>query len=190
MISPAVEQTGQLGTAVIGSIADITQRTFEGFEQLTHLNLQTVKTTLAEQKEIADEAVTSNSLEWVASLPYAQTQAAMKKALAYWRHASNIAIETAADNVEFGCGTFNKYAHWTASWLGDVANTASESTSRVLAGPDADMPAEADAEAESEAGAQAQAELDAAASASAGGKSGGKGRTVDHGGNAGSPRKH
>jgi phasin family protein len=176
MNSPAVEQTGQLGKAVIGPIADIAQRTFEGFEQLTHLNLQTVKTTLAEQKEIAEETVTSNSLEWVASLPYALTQAAMKKALAYWRHASDIAIETAADNVGSGWCTFNEYAHWTASWLGDAANAAAESTSRVLAGPDADLPAEAKA-----------------GSASAGGKSGGKGRSAqfaDGEGNAVSPPKH
>jgi phasin family protein len=192
MNSPAVEQTGQLGRGMMGLNADIARRTFEGFEQLTHLNLQTVKTTLVEQREIAEEAVTSNSLEWVASLPAAQTQAAMKKALAYWRHASNIAIETAADNVGSGWCSFNEYAHWTASWVGGAASTVSESARRVLAGPTADLRAEAAAE--------AQAQVETAStftspptSTSAGGKSGGKGRSaqlVGSEGNAPSPPNH
>jgi phasin family protein len=188
MYSPAAEQPGQLGKAVIGPIADIAQRTFEGLEQLTHLNIQTVKTTLVEQKEIAEEAVTSSSLEWVASLPYAQTQATMKKALAYWRHVRNIAIETAADNVGSGWCSFNEYANWTASWLGGAANTASESANRVLAGSTADRPAEAEAQAET-----ASASASTSAFAAAGGKSGGKGRSaqlVDSDGNALSRPKH
>jgi phasin family protein len=178
MNSPAVEQTGQLGRAVIGPVADIAQRTFEGFEQLTHLNLQTVKTTLAEQKAIAEEAVTSNSLEWVASLPSAQAQAALKKALAYWRHASNIAIETAADNIGSGWCTFNEYANWAASWLGDAANAASETTRLGMAYQDATVQAEAES---------------AFPFAPAGGKSGGRGRSrplVDDGKHAASSPKH
>jgi phasin family protein len=132
MNSPAIEYTGQIGKAVAGPMADIARRTFEGFEQLTHLNIQTVKTTLEEQKVIAEEAATSHSLEWLMSLPPAQTQASLKKALSYWRHAGNIAVDTVADNFESGLSGFNEYARWATSWLTGAVESSTRSTSVVL----------------------------------------------------------
>lgn len=138
MNSPAIEPAGQLGKAVVAPIGEIAQRTFDGFEQLAHLNLQTVKTTLAEQQAIAEAAVTSNSLEWVLSLPPAQMQAGLKKALAYWRHVSTITIDTVADTVGSGWYGLDQYAQWSALLLGNAANAASESAGATPASTDTD----------------------------------------------------
>lgn len=129
MNSPAIEATGELGRSTAASIGDIAARTLEGLERLAHLNLQTVKTTLAEQQQIADEAITTRSLEWAMTLPSAQTQAAFKKVLAYWHHVSNIVVETGSDNVGYGWRSLNGYSQWAASMLDEVTRNHSGSGS-------------------------------------------------------------
>jgi phasin family protein len=148
MNSPAVEYVGSVEQATAGSIAGIAQRTLDGFRRLAHLNLETAQTALSEQREIAEEAVTSRSLDWLLLLPPAQIEAAMKKSLAYWRDASDIAIETVADSVGSSLCGFSEYARWTTSLLGDAMSRipASESTSLVIVDPDANLPLIADVE--------------------------------------------
>ncbi|PTB20955.1 hypothetical protein C9I57_09490 [Trinickia symbiotica] len=148
MNSPAVEYVGSVEQATAGSIAGIAQRTLDGFQRLAHLNLETAQSALSEQREIAEEAVNSRSLDWLLLLPPAQIEAAMKKSLAYWRHASDIAIETVAGSVGSSLCGFSEYARWTTSLLGDAVSRmpASDSTSLVVADPDANLPLIADAE--------------------------------------------
>ncbi|NRO94696.1 TIGR01841 family phasin [Paraburkholderia sp. NMBU_R16] len=147
MNTPALESAGRIGKSTIGSLSDMADRTLDGLQRMTQLNVQTVKTTLAEQKEIADEVLATRSLDWVLTLPSAQSQAALKKALAYWGHASNIAIETVADNVGCSWSSLNDYSRWAASLLDDASELAragadtSASTSLVVTDPDAQLPA-------------------------------------------------
>lgn len=147
MNSPAIESAGPIGKSPIVSFSDIADRTLDGLQRMTELNVQTVKTTLAEQQEIADEVLASRSLDWVLTLPSAQGQAALKKALAYWSHASNIAIETVADNVGCGWSSLNDYSRWAVSLIDDASELArtgastSASTSLVVTDPNAQLPA-------------------------------------------------
>lgn len=142
MNTPAVEYSGSFAPTAALPIADIASRTFEGFERLAQLNIQTLKESLAEQQEIAEEAVNARSLERMITLPSAQSQAVLKKGLAYWQEASNIAIETAADNVGCGWCTLNDYSRWATTLFGDAAATMSgpASTELVVVDPDATLP--------------------------------------------------
>jgi len=136
-----------MGQSAIVSFSDIADRTLDGLQRMTQLNVQTVKTTLAEQQAIADEVLSAQSLDWVLTLPSAQSQAALNKALAYWGHASNIAIETVADNVGCGWSSLNDYSRWAVALLDDASELArtgaytSASTSLVVTDPDAQLPA-------------------------------------------------
>ena len=147
MNSPVVESAGRIGKSAIVSFSDMADRTLDGLQRMTQLNVQTVRTTLAEQQEIADEMLAARSLDWILTLPSAQSQAALKKALAYWGHASNIAIETVADNVDCCWSSLNDYSRWAVSLIDDASELArtgayaSASTSLVIADPDAQLPA-------------------------------------------------
>jgi phasin family protein len=152
MSTPAFEFPREGGNFVVSSLADLTNQTFEGIERLTNLNLQTVKTTLAEQESIAQEAVSSNSLEWVVTLPSALAQANYAKALAYWRHVGNITIETATNSVGSRLENLTEWAQWTASLFVNVASRTPEGAAMVPASANAALSNVADA---AEAGAKA-----------------------------------
>ena len=144
MSSPAIEysgagtQRGAAAHAAFTSVADIANQTFDGFERVTRLTLQTIKTTLAEQHGIALEAVDSRSVAWIVTLPVAQAQASVKKALAYWQHLSSIATETVANNAGAGWEGITAYTNWFAAAYGEARTRASAPL--VLASPDANVP--------------------------------------------------
>jgi phasin family protein len=120
-------------------MADIANQTFDGFERLTRLNLQTVKTTLAEQHGIALAAEDSRSLEWMITLPSAQAQAGFKKTLAYWQHLSAIATETAANNAGASWEGLSACTNWLASAYSEAAQSRTGGP-LVLASPDETLP--------------------------------------------------
>ena len=130
---------GTAAQAAFGSIADIANQTFDGFERLTRLNLETVKSTLDEQHGIALEAVDSRSFDWFVTLPSAQAQAGFKKALSYWQQLSEIATETAANNAGAGWEGLSACTRWLASTYSD-ATRAPTGSALVLSSPDANLP--------------------------------------------------
>ncbi len=144
MSSPAVDysgaraQGGAAAQAAFASVADMANQTFDGFERVTRLNLQTVKTTLAEQHGIALEAVDSRSFDWLLTLPIAQAQASLKKVLAYWQHWSTIATETAANNAGAGWEGITAYSDWFAAAYADTRSRTGRAL--VLPSPDANLP--------------------------------------------------
>lgn len=140
--SRAGMQGGAAAHAVLASMAEIANQTFDGFERVTRLNLQTVKTTLAEQHGIALEAIDSRSIAWVVTLPVAQAQAGFKKALAYWQHLNAIATETASNNAGAGWEGMTAYTDWVASAYAETRRQAGGPL--VLASPDANLPAPVD----------------------------------------------
>jgi len=132
-------EAGHAGRAAFTSMADIANQTFDGFERLARLNLQTMKTTLAEQHGIALEAVDSRSFGWLLTLPVAQAQAGLKKTLAYWQHVNAIAVETAANNAGAGWEGFTECTQWWSAALADAGRTRAGGP-RVLSSPDANVP--------------------------------------------------
>jgi len=126
MSSPVIDfagGVGHAGQAALASMIDLASQTFAGFERLTRLNLQTMKTMLAEQHGIALEAVDSRSLSWTLTLPMAQAQAGFKKTFAYWQHVNEIAVETATQNAGAGLEGFRECARWLASARADGAGS-------------------------------------------------------------------
>ncbi len=130
---------GSAAQAAFASIADIANQTFDGFERLTRLNLQTMKTTLAEQHGIANEAIDTRSFDWVFTLPTAQAQAGLKKTLAYWQHLNAIATETVSNNAGASWESLSACTRWLTSTYSDVARSR-EGGSLVLTSPDASLP--------------------------------------------------
>jgi phasin family protein len=148
MSSPAIEYSGDAGYAgreAFASLADMANQTFDGFERLARLNLQTVKTTLAEQHGIALEAIDSRSFDWILTLPSAAAQAGWKKALAYWQHVHAIAIETTSNNVGAGWEGFTQCTRWFEAALSEAARTRADAP-LVLAAPDETLPVPAQAD--------------------------------------------
>lgn len=142
MSSTAIDYSGEaehVGYAAFAAMADITNQTFDGFERLARLNLQTIKTTLAEQHGFALEAVDSRSLDWMLALPAMGAQAGFKKALAYWQHVHSIAIETASNNAGAGWEGLTECTGWFSSVFGRAVRTRATGP-LVLSGPDAELP--------------------------------------------------
>lgn len=164
------ENAENAGYAAFASMADIANQTFAGFERLARLNLQTVKTMLAEQHGIALEAIDSRSLGWVLTLPTAQAQAGFKKTLAYWQHVNEIAVETATQNAGASWEGFRACTQWLAAAVSDAARARAR-PSLLLAASDAASSVSAAIESATESA------TESASSATA--KPGGKKRSVD-----------
>lgn len=144
MSSPVLDYAGNAGRsgyAALFSMVDIAAQTFGGFERLTRLNLQTIKTMLAEQHGIALATVDSRSLDWMLTLPTAQAQAGFKKTLAYWHHVNEIAVETAAQNAGAGWESFRECTQWLASSASEAARARSSGSSLLLAAAEASLAA-------------------------------------------------
>jgi len=142
MSSPAIEHSGDAGYAgreAFASLADMANQTFDGFERLARLNLQTMKTTLAEQHSVALEAIDARSFDWILTLPAAAAQAGWTKAMAYWQHVQAIAVETTSNNVGAGWEGFSQCTRWFESALSEAARTRTNPP-LVLAAPDESLP--------------------------------------------------
>ncbi|HVW49862.1 MAG TPA: phasin family protein [Trinickia sp.] len=132
-------EAGHAGRTAFSSMAEIANHTFDGFERLARLNLQTMKTTLAEQHGIALEVVDERSFDWLLTLPVAQAQAGLKKTLAYWQRVNAIAFETAANNAGAGWEGFTECTHWWSAALADAGRTRA-GRPLVLCSPAANLP--------------------------------------------------
>jgi len=84
------EQFAAANKASVDTLFGLTGQAFQGAEQLAKLNLQTIKTLLAESQEIGQSALSAKSLPELIELQTAALQAAPKKALAYGRQVEEI----------------------------------------------------------------------------------------------------
>jgi phasin family protein len=67
---------------------------FGGLEEITELNVQTVKTSLSEQHMLAQAAFSAESIDEIIDLQFRQIPAVVKKTFSYWRHVEDIAMRT------------------------------------------------------------------------------------------------
>lgn len=84
------EQFAAAGKASVDTLFGLTGQAFQGAEQLAKLNLQTIKTLLAESQESGQSALSAKGLPELIELQTAALQAAPKKALAYGRQVQEI----------------------------------------------------------------------------------------------------
>lgn len=84
------EQFAAASKASVDTLFGLTGQAFQGAEQLAKLNLQTIKTLLAESQESGQSALSAKSLPELIELQTAALQAAPQKALAYGRQVQEI----------------------------------------------------------------------------------------------------
>ncbi|PZX32270.1 phasin; polyhydroxyalkanoate synthesis and granule formation regulator/factor [Cupriavidus phytorum] len=90
------EQFAAAQKSNVSHLFALTNTAFEGFQKLTELNLQTLRTTLAEGQENIEAVLSGKDVREVFAAQGQQAQPAAEKAVAYARHVYEIASNTQA----------------------------------------------------------------------------------------------
>jgi phasin family protein len=90
------EQVGAAQKVGVEALYGFFSTGFEAYEKLVALNLQATKASILENEALASEAVALSARDPQSffALQSRQSQAATKKAQAYWQHVNEIATET------------------------------------------------------------------------------------------------
>ncbi|CAB3770959.1 phasin family protein [Paraburkholderia solisilvae] len=91
------EQFAAAQKANLDTLFGLTNKAFEGIEKLVELNLQVVKSTLAEGQENAQRALSVKDAQELLALQASLTQPVAEKVLSYSRHLYEIASATQAE---------------------------------------------------------------------------------------------
>ncbi|WP_179402432.1 phasin family protein [Burkholderia guangdongensis] len=91
------EQIAAAHKANLESLFSLTTKAFEGVEKLVELNLQVVKSTLAESQENAQRLLSVKDAQELLALQASLTQPIAEKAMSYGRHVYEIASSTQAE---------------------------------------------------------------------------------------------
>jgi len=117
------EQFAAANKASANTFFSLAGQTFDGAEQLVKLNLQTIKTLLAEGKESGQSALSAKSLPELMELQTAVLQAAPKKALAYGRQVQEIITTmTASQRAAFETQMADIQAKFLDTFSGSLSN--------------------------------------------------------------------
>jgi phasin family protein len=96
MIAEVPEQLIAAQKAGVDALFGFLNTVYPGFEKLVDLNLQTAKTSLAENEAFLAGAVSGKDAQSLLELQTRQNEAANAKAQAYWRHVNEIVTETSS----------------------------------------------------------------------------------------------
>jgi phasin family protein len=91
------EQFAAAQKANLEALFGLTNKAFEGIEKLVELNLQVVKSTLAESQENAQRALSVKDAQELLALQASVVQPMAEKVLSYGRHLYEIASSTQAE---------------------------------------------------------------------------------------------
>ncbi|MEX3932616.1 phasin family protein [Paraburkholderia phymatum] len=91
------EQFAAAQKANLETLFGLTSKAFEGVEKLVELNLQVVKSTIAESQENAQRALSVKDAQELLALQAGLTQPVAEKVLSYGRHLYEIASATQAE---------------------------------------------------------------------------------------------
>lgn len=114
----------QPAQSVVASLTDVADKAFSGVERFAQLNLQTLRTSLAEQRALAQSMLDTQSPEIVFVWQSAQAQASFAKSFSYWRHVNRIHVETLADTASAGLQTLAACTQRLESAWGALARAA------------------------------------------------------------------
>lgn len=110
------EQIAAAQKANLESLFGLTTKAFEGVEKLIELNLQVVKSTLAEGQENAQRLLSVKDAQELIALQASLSQPVAEKVLSYGRHLYEIASSTQAEFAKVAEAQFeeqNKKVHKT-----------------------------------------------------------------------------
>jgi phasin family protein len=115
------EQFSAAQKANLETLFGLTHKAFEGIEKLAELNLQVVKSTLAEHQENTQRALSAKDAQELFALHASIVQPAAEKVLSYGRHVYEIASATQA---EFAKAAESQYEDQSRKVQALVENTA------------------------------------------------------------------
>jgi phasin family protein len=102
----------------------LTTKAFEGIEKLVELNLQVVKSTLAESQENAQRALSVKDAQEFLALQAGLTQPISEKALSYGRHVYEIVSATQAEFARVAEAQYEEQNRKVQSLVDNVAKNA------------------------------------------------------------------
>ena len=124
MSSLSGEQAVASQRASFETLSDVWTKAFDCIEKLTELNLRAVKSTLSENEVITSMALSAKDPQELFALHAKRAQATMEEARSYWRHVSNIMVNTQADLAASAQAQFRQQQHDTQAFVDTVANNA------------------------------------------------------------------
>jgi phasin family protein len=120
----APEQFAAAQKTHFDTLFSLTNKVFEGAEELTLLNLQAAKSILAEAQETAQKVLSVKDPQDLVGLHGTLTQPVAEKAQAYSRHVYEILTSTQAEFVKVAEAQFAEYSRSAQTFIDDVAKNA------------------------------------------------------------------
>jgi phasin family protein len=117
----APEQLFATQKAAVDTLFGLTFKAFEGFEKLVELNLQVVKSTLAENQEVVGKALSAKDPQGFFAL---QTPPTTEKLQSYWRHVSEIVTGTQGEFTAAAEMHFKQSQHDVQTFVDGLAKNA------------------------------------------------------------------
>ncbi|WP_345810936.1 phasin family protein [Paraburkholderia sp. PREW-6R] len=118
------EQFAAAQKANFDTLFSLTTKAFEGVEKLVELNLQVVKSTLAESQENAQRALSVKDAQELLALQASLAQPVAEKALSYGRHVYEIVSATQGEFTRVAEAQFEEQNRKVQSLVENVARNA------------------------------------------------------------------
>jgi phasin family protein len=118
------EQFGAANKAQFDTLFGLTNKAFAGFEKLLELNVQVVKSTLAESQENAQRALSVKDAQELLALQATLAQPVAEKALSYGRHLYEIVSSTQAEFVRVAEAQYEEQNRKVQSLVDNVTKNA------------------------------------------------------------------
>jgi phasin family protein len=118
------EQFAAAQKANLETLCGLTSKAFEGVEKLVELNLQVVKSTIAESQENAQRALSVKDAQELLALQAGLTQPVAEKVLSYGRHLYEIASATQAEFARVAEAQYEEQNRKVQALVENVAKNA------------------------------------------------------------------
>jgi phasin family protein len=118
------EQFAAAQKANLETLFGLTTKAFEGVEKLVELNLQVVKSTIAEGQENAQRALSVKDAQELLALQASLTQPVAEKVLSYGRHLYEIASATQAEFARVAEAQYEEQNRKVQALVDNVAKNA------------------------------------------------------------------
>jgi phasin family protein len=118
------EQFAAANKAQFDTLFGLTNKAFEGFQKLIALNLQVVKSTLAEGQENVQRALSVKDAQELLALQASLAQPVAEKALSYGRHLYEITSSTQAEFARVAEAQYEEQSRKVQTLVDNVAKSA------------------------------------------------------------------
>lgn len=118
------EQIAAAQKANFDTLFGLTNKAFGGMEKLLELNLQVIKSTLAESQSISQRALSVKDAQELLALQASLAQPVAEKALSYGRHLYEIASTTQAEFAKVGESQYEEHNAKLQALVDNVAKNA------------------------------------------------------------------